>query len=65
MIASTQITNTEISALIAVLVFKFLSRKVLFINRKGNRSYYLFCIRYTLLFQKIAHFTGKLLKNYK
>ena len=38
MIASTQITNTEISALIAVLVFKFLSRKVLFINRKGNRN---------------------------
>ena len=38
MIASTQITNTEIFAFIAVLVFKFLSCKVLFINRKGNRN---------------------------
>ena len=36
MIASTQITNTEIFATIAVLVFKFLSRKVLFINRRDN-----------------------------
>ena len=33
MIASTQITNTEIFAFIAVLVFKLFSRKVLFINR--------------------------------
>ena len=32
MIALTQITNTEIFALIAVLVFELLSRKVLFIN---------------------------------
>ena len=38
MIALTQITNTEIFAFIAVLVFKILSRKVLFINRKGNRN---------------------------
>ena len=38
MIASTQITNAEIFALIAVLVFKLLSRKVLFINRKDNRN---------------------------
>ena len=37
-IASTQITNTEIFAFIAVLVFKLLSRKVLFINRKDNRN---------------------------
>ena len=36
MIASTQITNTEIFALTAVLGFKLLSRKVLFINRKNN-----------------------------
>ena len=36
MIAPTQITNTEIFAFIAVLVFKLLSRKDLFINRKGN-----------------------------
>ena len=32
MIALTQITNTETFAFIAVLVFKLLSRKVLFIN---------------------------------
>ena len=36
-IASTQIKNIEILAFIAVLVFMLLSRKVLFINRKGNR----------------------------
>ena len=34
MIASTHITNTEIFALIAVLVFKLLNRKDLFINKK-------------------------------
>ena len=34
MIASTQITNTEMFASIDVLVFKLLSSKVLFINRK-------------------------------
>ena len=38
MVSSTQITNTEIFALIAVIVFKLLSRKVLFINRKDNRN---------------------------
>ena len=38
MIALTQITNTEIFALIAVLVFEILSRKVLFINWKDNRN---------------------------
>ena len=38
MIASTQISNTEFFAFIAVLVFKLLSRKVLFINRKDNRN---------------------------
>ena len=38
MIASTPITNTEIFAFIAVLVFKLLSRKVLFINRKDSRE---------------------------
>ena len=37
-IASTQITNTEIFAFIAVPVYKLLSRKVLFINRKDNRN---------------------------
>ena len=39
MIASTQITDTEIFSLIAVLVFKLLSRKVLFINIKDNKNY--------------------------
>ena len=38
MIASTQITKTEIFAFIAVLVLKLLSHKVLFINRKDNRN---------------------------
>ena len=37
-IASTQITNTEIFAFIAVPVYKLLSGKVLFINRKDNRN---------------------------
>ena len=35
MIASTQITSTELFAFIIVLAFKLLGRKVLFINRKG------------------------------
>ena len=34
MIASTEITNAATVAFIAVLVFKWLSRKVLFINGK-------------------------------
>ena len=34
MIGLAQITNTKIFAYRAVLVFKLLSRKVLFINRK-------------------------------
>ena len=38
--ALAQITNTEIFAFIAVLVFKLLGRKVLFINRKNNRNCY-------------------------
>ena len=38
MIASTQITNAETFAFIAVLVFKLLNGKVLFINRKDNRN---------------------------
>ena len=40
MIVSTQITKIEIFASVAVLVFKLLSRKVLFINRTGNRNYW-------------------------
>ena len=38
MIASTQVNKTEIFTFIAVLVFKLLSHKVLFINRKDNRK---------------------------
>ena len=38
MIDSTQVTNSEIFAFIAILVFKLLSRKVLFINRVDNRD---------------------------
>ena len=38
MIPSTQVTNTGNFAFIVVLVFKLLSRKVLFINRKDNRN---------------------------
>ena len=38
MITSTQVTNMEYLAFIAVLVFKLLSREVLFINRKDNRN---------------------------
>ena len=37
-IASTQIANTGIFAFIAVLVFKLMTRKVLFINRKDYRN---------------------------
>ena len=36
MIASTQIRNTERFAFIAILAFKLLSRKVLFISTKDN-----------------------------
>ena len=46
MFVLTQITNTESFAFIAALVFKLLSRKVLFINKKDNG----------------ANFTGKSLK---
>ena len=38
MITSTQITNTEIFTYIAALVIKLLNHKVLFTNRKDNRS---------------------------
>ena len=38
MITSTQITDTESFAFIAVLVFTLMSRKVLFINRKDKRN---------------------------
>ena len=56
--ALTQVTNTEIFAFIAVLFFKLLSRKVLFINRIDNRN-----LKSWLLFKKIANFTSELLQN--
>ena len=56
--ALTQVTNSEIFAFIAVLFFKLLSRKVLFINRIDNRN-----LKSWLLFKKIANFTGELLQN--
>ena len=59
-IASTQITNTENSVFIAVVIFKLLSRKVLFINRKDNRN-----LKSRLLFKNIADVTGELLQNHK
>ena len=37
MIASARVTNTKIFTFIATLGSKFLSREVLFINRKDNR----------------------------
>ena len=61
MTASTQISNTESFTFIAALVFKILSRKVLFINKKRQQK----LLKSRLLFKKIANFTGKLLQNYK
>ena len=61
MIALTQLTNPITLAFTAVLVFKLLSGKVLFINRKDNRN----CLKSRLFFKRIANFTGKLLQTYK
>ena len=52
--ASKEVTNTKILAFIAVLVFKLLSYKTLFINRKVG-----------YFFQKIANFMGKLWQKCK
>ena len=38
MMAWTQITNTEVFTFIADIVFKSLSHKLLFINRKDNKK---------------------------
>ena len=38
-IALTQITNTDVFGFMAVLVFKLLSRKILFIRRQDNRNH--------------------------
>ena len=61
MITSIQVTNTEIFTFISVLVFKLLSCKVLFINRKCKRS----CQKVGYFFKRKANFTGKLLQNYE
>ena len=60
-IASTQITNTEIFAIIAVLGFKLLSRKNFALKQKGQKK----LLKSRLFFKKIASFTGKLLQKYK
>ena len=68
MSASTPITNIEIFVFIAVLVFKLLSREVLFINRKDNKinkkqaTRLLRLLSSTLLFKKITNFSCKLLQ---
>ena len=51
---SAQITNTQIFAFIAILVFKLSSRKVLFMNRKNKKL-----LKSRLLFKRIAHFMSK------
>ena len=61
MIASTQITNTEFFAFIAVPVFKLLGRKVFVYKQKRQKK----LLKSRLLFMKIANFTGKLPQNYK
>ena len=49
MIAATHITDTEIFAFVAVLIFKLISRKVLFINTKGKRN----CLKIGYLLRKL------------
>ena len=39
MIASTQITKTEVFTFLGVLAFKLLSHNVMFTNRKDKRNY--------------------------
>ena len=60
MIASTQITNTEILAFIAVLVFTLLTVKFCLLTEEKIET-----INSRLLFKKVAYFLGKLLGNYK
>ena len=68
MVASTQTTNTKIFALIAVLVFKLLSRKILFVNRimlLKSKFLTIETLEKDLLFKKITNLPGKLLQNSK
>ena len=61
MIASTQITNSDIFAFIAVIAYKLLCHTVLFINRKKQKK----LVKSRLRFKKIANLRGKLLQNSK
>ena len=56
--ASVQITNIGIFALIANLIFKLLSRKFLFINRKDSRNF----LKVGYFFKKIINFKGKIFR---
>ena len=63
MVASTQITNTEIFAYIALPVCKLLGCKVLLINRKDNRIETV--KKWATFYKKTVNFTSRLLQNYK
>ena len=60
MIASTKITNAEILAFIAVLVFKLMNRSFVYKQKRQKKL-----LKSRLLLKKITNFTGKLLQNYK
>ena len=55
-ITSTQITNTEIFAFIAVLVFKLLSRKVFVYRQKRQKK----LLKSRLLFEENSKFYGQI-----
>ena len=61
MTVSTQTTCTKTFAFLVVLVFKLLSHKILFVNRKTMET----VKKISYFFKKIANFTYKLLQNYK
>ena len=58
MITSTQITNTEIFAFIAVLFLSYWAVKFCLQRQKK-------LLKSRLIFKKMANFMGKLLQNYK
>ena len=61
MVTSTQTTNIEIFALLTVLDFKSLGRKVIVYKQKRHRK----LLKNRQLLKKIANYTDKLLQNYK
>ena len=61
MVTSTQTTNTEIFAVLTVLDFKSLGRKVIVYKQKRHRK----LLKNRQLLKKIANYTDKLLQNYK